>query len=591
MKKSLLLGLILVLSAGLLFAGGGREEQYQEPTESRFEGLFEVNREGWEIGTYGGQVVVASLSDPKTFNIITGSETSTTDITSRMFDGLVDRNQHTLEWEPELAESWEIGADQQSITLKLREGLVWSDGDDITAEDFVWAVNEVFLNDLVESNYTSGLYVGDEPSQWEVVDDLTIRVTLPSVYAGILNLVSQPPLPIHILQPFVAENGIEALNSLWGLDSDPTEIPVCGPFKVKEYVPSQKVVMERNDRYWRTDAEGNRLPYLDEVVFSIIPDQDTMREVFRAGDLTALGLRGEDVAPFRQEKEAGGDFDMYAVGPVASTQFITFNMNYEVLPEPQVTWLSNKKFRLAMAHLVDRQAIINNVAYGFGQPQYSFIPRFSPYYWDGADDAAAKYDPEAAKALLDEIGYVDTDGDGWREDPDGNKIALVLNTNSGNTTREAIGELFSQEAQKVGIDITFKPEDFNALVTKLLSTFDWELILIGLTGSVDPISGQNVYPSSGNLHMVHPNQESPIRDWEKAVDAAWEEANLTTDENDRVSGFEKIQRIWIEENPWVYTFNAIAVGAVRKNVGNYRPQPVDGYEFIDTLEYVYFREE
>ena len=107
-----------------------------------------------------------------------------------------------------------------------------------------------------------------------------------------------------------------------------------------------------------------------------------------------------------------------------------------------------------------------------------------------------------------------------REDPDGNKIELILNTNSGNDVREQIGELFSQEAKAVGIDVTFKPEAFNEMVTRLVSSYDWQMILIGLTGSVDPVGGANVYPSYGNLHMIEPNQESPRRDWEAAVDAS-----------------------------------------------------------------------
>jgi peptide/nickel transport system substrate-binding protein len=589
MKKSLILLLSLLILSGSLFAGGNAPEAADETGGAQFEGLLDVDRSGWEIGTYGGTIYQASLSDPKSFSIITGAETSTTDITGMMYSGLVRRNQFSLEYEPAMAESWEIASDQKTITLKVRRGLQWSDGTPITAEDFVWGVNAIFLNDEVETNYRSGLFVGDEPAVWTKVDDYTIRVELPEVFAGILNLVGMPPLPKHILEPLVAENGPAFVNSYWGVDTaDVTSIPACGPFKIKEYVAGEKVVMERNPLYWESDEAGNKLPYLDEFVFVMIPDQDTQLQQFRAGELSWLGLRGEDVSILLEEKSAG-NFELYSVGGSASTNFITFNMNFDVLEEPKVTWLNNKKFRQAMAHLIDRDTLIQNVAYGFGYPQYSFIPRFSPYYWEDVDNQALKYDPEAAKALLDEIGYVDSDGDGWREDDKGNKISLILNTNSGNSQREAIGELFSQEAQAIGVEVTFKPEDFNALVTKLLSTFEWDLILIGLTGSVDPISGQNVYPSSGNLHMSHPNQESPIRDWEKAVDAAWEEANLTTDENQRKSGFEKIQKIWIDEIPWAYTYNVAVVHAWRNGIGNIKPHPINGFSWDGIVHRLYFK--
>ena len=242
-----------------------------------------------------------------------------------------------------------------------------------------------------------------------------------------------------------------------------------------------------------------------------------------------------------------------------------------------------------MAHLVDRETIINNIAFGLGYPQYAFVPRQSPYFFEGAEDIAFKYDPVRAAELLDSIDYIDRDGDGFREDPDGNKISLNLSTNSGARVRESIGELFAQEAANVGIEVNFTPKDFNALVGQLVSTFDWEMILIGLTGSVDPISGANVYPSSGNLHMIEPNQTSPRREWEQEVDDLWIYANNTTDEAQRKDGYEQIQRIWIEEVPWVFTFNPLALSAVKVEFGNIIVHPFDGLDWKGAIHRKYVR--
>jgi peptide/nickel transport system substrate-binding protein len=399
-----------------------------------------------------------------------------------------------------------------------------------------------------------------------------------------------------VIKPIVEEQGVAEVNSLWGVDTDVSEILSCGPWLLSEYVPSQRVVFKKNPDYFEKDAEGNSLPYLDELVYETIESDDTQLARAVAGDLDFYSLSGDDYAVLVEKKEEVG-FELYNVGPSTSTEFITFNQNPiegeddNGISPPQLTWLSNLKFRTAMAHVIDREAIINNIAYGFGYPQYSFVPRFSPYYWDGVDDAAPKYDPEKAKELLDEIGYVDTDDDGIREDPDGNMISLNLYTNSGNTTREQIGTLFAQEAAKVGIQVNFQPEDFNALVTRLVSSYDWELVLIGLTGSVDPISGSNVYPSSGSLHMIEPNQESPRRDWEKAVDEAWDEANNTTDEAQRKSGYEKLQRLWVENLPWAYTYNAAIMHLYDKNLGNIQPQPTEGYDWEGILTRLYYKEQ
>ena len=592
--KSILAILIACAVAAGALAAPVQEDEAMAEEVSPIDLLAPVDHSAWERGSHGGRFVITSTSDPKTFNPVLAKETSTTDITGRMFAGAVRRNQLTLEWEPDLAESWEISEDQKTITLRLRSGLTWSDGDPLTADEVVWTVNEIVLNEDVETDDRDALLIGGELATFELIDDLTYRITLPSVYAGIFEVASIAPLPRHIFEPLIEAEGAAAVNSFWGVDTDVTTIVGNGPFMIDEYLPSQRVVMTPNPRYYEQDEWGQQLPYLDEFVIEFVEDQDTGLARFIAGESDAWGLRGEDYGVLVDMQEPD-DFLIYNVGPASSTQFITFNQNPIEgeddggIGPPELTWLSNQTFRQAMAHLIDRQTIINNIAFGFGYPQYSFVWTVSPYYWEGAADAALKYDPERAGELLDSIGYVDRDGDGVREDPDGNKIALILNTNSGNTVREQIGELFSQEARNAGIDVTFKPEAFNELVTRLVSSFDWQMILIGLTGSVDPVSGANVYPSHGGLHMIEPGQESPRRDWEVAVDAAWDVANLTTDEEQRIRGYRTLQELWIEAVPWAYTFAPAVMHAYRNTFGNIKPHPLNGYAMTGIVDRLFVK--
>jgi peptide/nickel transport system substrate-binding protein len=594
MKKLLLLLVALLLTATLpsVFAGGGQE--VVEEVETSFEGVSAIDRSGWDIGKPGGSIVYSELSEPKSFNPIVAQETSTTNITDLVVRPVVRRNQLTLEWEPDLAERWEVSADQKTLTIHLRDGLKWSDGTPLTSDDVIFTVNEVIKNEEVDTSDRDAIKVGEEFTTWTKIDENTFTITYPQVTARNFIIASIDVMPKHIWKPVLDSEGAAALNSFWGVDTDVTKIVGSGPFTISQYVPGEKTVLKKNPLFYQKDAAGNQLPYLDELVYLVVEDQDTQLAKFLAGETTAYKARGEDAAILLERKDELG-FEIYSVGPEAGEVFITFNQNPiegeedAGIEPPKLTWLSNQQFRVAMAHLIDRPTIIDNVAFGFGYPQYSPVWSKSPYYWAGAKDASYPYDPERAKQLLDEINYIDRDGDGWREDPDGNKISLLLNTNSGNREREGTGEIFTQEARKIGIDITFKPEDFNALVTKLVATYDWEMILIGLTGGPDPGTGQNVYPSSGALHMLEPNQESPRRDWEKAVNAAWDEANITTDEAQRISGFEKFQRIWIEQVPWVYTYNKALIHAVSTTYGNYKPQPVNDYEFKGTLPYIYVK--
>ncbi|MBT3274925.1 MAG: ABC transporter substrate-binding protein [Spirochaetales bacterium] len=596
MKRTMLftLAILLIISTAPLFAGPESEEVVEQASTSQFEGVADVDHTtGWQAGKSGGRFVFSNFgSDPKTFNFFTAGETSSTDVTDRLVSSLVRRNQFTLEYEPDLAESWTVSADQLTITYKLRKGLKWSDGTPITAGDWAYAREIAFLEGIEGSN-ADGYYVGDVPAEVIAVDDMTVQFVFPEIYAGAFGMAGAP-VPTHIYKPVIDAGGVEAFNAFHGVDTDVTKVVSSGPFVVNEYIPSQKVVMGRNPYYYEKDAKGVQLPYIDEFIIIYVEDQDTELEKFLAGELDMLIMRGEDYGVLVGEKEAL-DMSIYSVGPSTSTNFLTFNQNPiegeddTGIEGPKLEWLSTKKFRQAITHLIDKQTIINNIVYGFGYPQYSFVPRFSPYYWDGIDDFALKYDPEKAKQLLDEIDYKDRDGDGIREDPKGNKISLILNTNSGNSDREAIGELIAQEAAAVGIDITFKPEDFNALVTRLVSTHDWDMIIIGLTGSIDPVSGTNVYPSRGQYHMIEPRQESPRRDWEKLVDAAWDEANLTLDDAQRKRGFEKVQRAWSEELPWAYTYNAAILHAYKNKWGNLYPQPSEGYDWEGILHRVYLK--
>lgn len=586
---------ILLFAATTAFAGGGQEapdilDVDEEGAVSQIEGLLAIDHEaGWELGERGGSITYATTNDPRTFNNWVASETSSTVITDLMHSGMLRRNTHTLEFEPAMAESWEIADDQLSVTFTLREGLLFSDGTPITADDFVFSA-ELVQNEEVGSNARSSQLVGGEMAEWEALDDRRVRVSVVEVYAGLLTLSGLAPAPRHILEPVIEEEGYARMQSFWGVDTDISTLVGSGPFMVEDYVPGQRVVLSRNPNYWESDEAGTQLPYLDEVVFSVVPDNDTALQRFLAGEIDVYGsgssaFRGEDYAVL-VDRQDELDIRLYEVGPAASTQFITFNQNYDgPLDEFKLEWFNNQTFRQAMAHLVDRQTIIDNIAFGFGFPQYSFVPTFSPFYLENSPEIAFPYDPEAAADLLDSIGYVDENGDGWRQDPDGNRISFTLQTNSDNSQRVGIGELFAQEAREIGIEVNFRPGDFNAIVGQLLGSFDWDAIIIGLTGSVDPISGANVYPSSGNLHMSHPFQESPLRDWEQEVDDIWFgrgelNANYTLDEAERTAGYHRLQEIWIEQAPWIFTFNPAVMVASAADVGNMMPQPINGFEAV-----------
>ena len=235
--------------------------------------------------------------------------------------------------------------------------------------------------------------------------------------------------------------------STWDIDTDPAEIVGTGPFTIERYEPGERVVMRRNPSYWFKDDAGNSLPYLDEIVHVIVPDLETELEKFLVGEADVHGVLGEEYAQLESLQE-DGNFTIYRRGPAFGTTFLVFNMNPGKNPntgEPYVApeklaWFRSKQFRQAVAYSIDKDTIINDVQHGLGYPQWASIsPAAGDFY--NSDVRRYEYGVDRANEILDGIGWTDTDGDGVREDSEGNDIEFSLITNTGNTVRVDSGNL------------------------------------------------------------------------------------------------------------------------------------------------------
>ncbi len=572
-------------------AGGNKE---RSRSGSDFEGLRNVDRSGFETGRPGGQFAVATtLGRPDTFNPVFVNDEPTHLVVDRMYAGLVRRSQMTLEYEPYLASGWTVSEDETAITFSIREGLTWSDGKPLTAEDFVYS-RELAFAEGVDGDTRDLFFVGDTPAELEQVDQTTVRLVLPRPYAGAMRMASFHPVPKHIFEPVVEEEGIDGLREMWNVDADPASIVGCGPFLLESYTP-EEVVFRRNPLYHERDEQGRRLPYIEQLAVVYSEDEVAEMELFLDGKLDYLEFRGNEYEALAQRKEELG-IELYNAGPADDLSFVAFNQNpIEApedggVPEPQLSWLSEVELRRAVTHLIDRNGIIRSVEAGFGYPQYSFVPQYSPYHWDKIADEAYTYDPEKAKQLLDDLDFVDTNDDGFREDGKGNKLSLSLITNKGNTDRETIGRMLVQEAAAIGVEIVFEAVEYEELVERIGTSYDWELAILGLTDSIDPVDLSNVFPSNGNLHLIEPGRVEPRREWEKQVDDAWDRANLTLDEGRRKSGFRRVQEIWIKQIPWTYTYAPAYLVAAKERWRNFAPQPVEGYRWEGFVHAVFEEE-
>ena len=538
----------------------------------------------YRIGTPGGSLTYATIVEPLTFNLALANDAGSSSYLGYLFEGLTEVSWLTDEVEPALAESWKHSADGLTWTFYLRRDVTWHDGRPFTAADVEFTFNRVIYNDDIASNDRAAFtfrFPDPESGEWReaqmtvtVVDDYTVQFALPVPFAPFLRSMGQPIYPQHIL-----EGAVDAgtFSETWGLDTHPSEIIGTGPFTIEEYVPGARLTLRRYGNYWLRDAEGDRLPYLETVNYRIVPDFAAELAAFQSGDADYHGLLGEEYADLEPLQEEG-NFTIYRRGPAFGTTFLAFNMNPGANPEsgaPHLApekraWFGNVDFRRAVAYTVDKDAIIADVLHGQGYPQWASI---SPAAGDFHNPAVRRYeyDLERAREILDDLGWVDGDADGVREDGDGNPIRFSLVTNGDNSVRETVALRIRDGLAAVGIQADYQSLEFGDLVSKLLSTYDWETLVIGFTGGSDPYGGIAFWHSSEDLHLWRPNQAEPATAWEAEIDDLYVRGSQELDRAKRVELYHRAQDLAAENVPVIYTTLSERLGAVRNVFGNTTP--------------------
>jgi peptide/nickel transport system substrate-binding protein len=529
---------------------------------------------------HGGTLVLPTVSDPKSFNDIVAKETSSTLITSLIFEGLTKTNAFTLQVEPFLARDWDVSEDGLTWTFYLREDVVWNDGYPFTADDVVFTFKDLIYNDAVPTSSRDIFTINDEQFDVTKIDDYTVQFRLPVKFAPFLRAMGQAILPKHRLLQSVKDG---TFSFTWGIDTPPEDIVGTGPFKLAQYRPGERLVLRRNERYWQKSAEGDALPYLDRVIFLIVQNQDVEILKFFDGEIDyCLISRGNDY-PLLKPLEAEKNFTIYEAGPNFGTNFLLFNQNRDRNPDTgapfvdpvKLSWFTNRDFRRAVAHAIDRAQMIDILKNQLGYPQDGALSPSAGFFYN-PDVVQYDYNLQKAKDLLASNGFIDRGGDGVLEDPSGNPVQFNLFTNSNNAERVQIAAIIRHDLQSLGMRVNFLALEFNSLVSKLNATYDWDAIILGLTGGVEPHFGKNVWDSGGQLHMWYPKQKAPATDWEKRIDEIFTAGVQELDDNKRKVLYDEWQEIVAEELPFIYTVLGSNIFAVRNKFGNLKPSSYAG---------------
>ena len=548
-----------------------------------------------EPGIRGGRLVVAAIGDPKTFNPITSNESSSSDIIRFLFAGMMGFDWTTQEATPGLAASWKIEDDKKTWTFTLRKNLFWSDGHPLTADDVVFTWKDVIYNTNI-INVTADLFrIDGKDFAVTKLADLAVRVVTPSIYAPFLEYFGGTPiLPKHVLAKAVAEKRFE---SAYGINTPPAELVCSGPFKLKRFKPGEFTLLERNPYFFTVDKRGQRLPYFDNVIYTVVPDLNAMslRFMSKESDVQEI-VRPDEFLRFKEAADKGR-FKLYELGIGPEKAFLWFNLNPRNYPKTgkpyvapkKLTWFSNVKFRHAISHALDRASIIKSVYAGRAEVNFGIVSPANKK-WHNPASPRYDFDPAKARALLREIGIEDRNRDGVLEDAQGNAIEFTMNTNTGNNVREKVAVLIQEDLKRLGIKLTFQPIEFNTLVDKIDVSYDYECILLGLGGGgMDPAANMNVLKSDGFTHFWHPKQKQPATAWEARIDQLMNDQVKVLDTAERKKIFDEVQMIMGRELPFVYTIAPLSYAAIRSDVGNVRPTVLSSYRLTWNAEELYFK--
>lgn len=537
------------------------------------------------LGQPGGTITVAVRSDPKTLNPVLAVDESTREIIDCMNADLIHINRETQKTEPALAKSWAVSRDGKTFILHLRRGLKFSDGQPFTADDVVFTF-QLYLDQKIHSPQRDLLVVGDKPISVKKIDDSTVQFELAEPYAAAERIFDGLAiLPKHLL-----ENAYQSgtFSKLWGVSMPPNAFAGLGPFRLKEYVPGQRIVLERNPYYWKADRAGRRLPYIDQLVFLFVPSEDAQVIRFQSGDTDLLSrFSAENFAVLQREQSAEG-YTLEDLGPGLEYNFLFFNLNNlagKNLPAvaQKQAWFQDVRFRQAVSAAIDREGIVRLVYNGRATPLWSQVTPGNKL-WVDSTLADRPQSLDRARGLLRSAGF-SWKSDGNLIDAQGRAVEFSVLTSSSNAERTKMATLIQDDLAKLGMNVHVVSLDFSAMVDRLLNGFDYEAAVMGLaSGDADPESEMNVWLSGGGTHLWDLTESKPATPWEAEIDQLMNRQQVTVNYAQRKRLYDRVQEIVAQEVPIICLASPHVLVGAKNRIGNFHPAILEPYVLANVDE-------
>ena len=491
---------------------------------------------------YGDAVVVGSIGEPSTLIPILASDSASHEVAGHVYNGLL-RYDKNLKLEGVLAETWEVSSDGLTITFHLRKGVKWHDGRPFTSHDVLYTYR-VIIDPKTPTAYADAF---KQVKSADAPDQYTFRVTYGKPFAPALESWGMEILPAHLLE---------------GNDITKSELarkPVgTGPYRFKEWVAGQQVVLESNHDYF----EGR--PYIDRYVYRIIPDPSTMYMELKSGGLDTMGL-----SPVQYQRQTNtpqflSRFNKYRYLAFAYT-YLGYNLRHPLFRD--------KRVRQAITSAINKDEIVQGVLLGMGQVAHG---PYKPGTWASNPNIKAfGYDVVRAQKLLEDAGWREKGKDGILV-KDGKRFSFTILTNQGNAERLKTALIIQQRLRGVGIEVKIRVVEWASFLKNFIDKGDFEAIILGWTIGQDP-DLFDVWHSS----KTGPKELNFIGFKNVEVDRLLEEGRGTFDMKKRQLAYWRIQEILAEEQPYTFLYVPDALPVVNARFRGIEPAPAGiSYNYI-----------
>ncbi|NMB02442.1 MAG: peptide-binding protein [Firmicutes bacterium] len=520
---------------------------------------------------YGGQIIIGSIADASLLNPVIAGDSASYDINYWVYDSLIRLDENLLP-QPQLATGWDISDDGQTVTFYLHEGVKWHDGEELTSADVAFTVFSVldyksnslmrpyfsalqgaqaYLDeiDTLTKKQSAGEITADEFSEFAESAFETLKqaggVMTPDKYTVVFNLEEPhaPFMTVSLDLGIIPKHIYEGTN----INENPANSrPIgSGAFKFVEWRRDDRIVLEANDDYYK----GR--PYLDRVIYRIIPDQTVMVTELRTGGIDMMTQPPPEVIA---SLEADPNLNIMTADTLAYT-FFGFQLENPLFQDVKV--------RQAISYAVDMESIVEFILLGYGQEATGPFPAGMWAY--NPDARRYPYDPDKAMKMLAEAGW--TPGKDGILEKDGQRFEFTLETNQGNELREQMVVIIQEQLSEIGIVVNVSILEWPTFVDRLLSA-NFEAVVVGWTGTADP---------DGYGYTVWHSSQFPGRNTSKyandRVDWLLEEARREMDIELRAKYYQEVHAILAEEQPYVFGYFADQVYAVHKRFKGFIPTP------------------